>query len=188
MPPTPADPTDADAIAATRRWIERAVIGLNLCPFARAPYAQDRVRIRVSHARDVDALVEDLRAELHWLRQVAAAECETTLLVHPFVLDDFSDYNDFLDVADGVLHEMALEGEIQVASFHPDYQFADADIDAIENATNRSPWPTLHLLRESSVDRAIDSGIDTEAIYERNVELLRRLGAEGWRALGLDGP
>jgi len=176
-------PHDDDAVAATRRWIERAVIGLNLCPFARAPYVQDRLRIAVSRATDVESLAEDLRAELEWLRDADATEYETSLLVHPFVLGDFADYNDFLDVADALLEDMELDGEIQVASFHPDYQFADAPPDAIENATNRSPYPTLHLLRESSVDRAVESGVDTDAIYERNIETLRRLGSEGWRAL-----
>jgi hypothetical protein len=173
-------------VAATRRWIERAVIGLNLCPFARAPYVQDRLRIQVSGARDAEALAADLRAELEWLRDADAAQHETSLLVHPFVLGDFADYNDFLDVADALLVEMELDGEIQVASFHPDYQFADAPPDAIENATNRSPYPTLHLLRESSIDRAVESGIDTDAIYERNIETLRKLGPAGWRALEND--
>jgi len=176
-------PHDDDAVAATRRWIERAVIGLNLCPFARAPYVQERLRIAVSRATDVESLAEDLRAELEWLRDADAVEYETSLLVHPFVLGEFADYNDFLDVADALLEDMELDGEIQVASFHPDYQFADAPPDAIENATNRSPYPTLHLLRESSVDRAVESGVDTDAIYERNIETLRRLGSEGWRAL-----
>jgi hypothetical protein len=173
-------------VAATRRWIERAVIGLNLCPFARAPYVQDRLRIQVSGARDGEALADDLRAELEWLRDADATQHETSLLVHPFVLGDFADYNDFLDVADALLVEMELDGEIQVASFHPDYQFADAPPDAIENATNRSPYPTLHLLRESSIDRAVESGIDTDAIYQRNIETLRKLGAVGWRALEND--
>jgi hypothetical protein len=176
-------PHDGEVVAATRRWIERAVIGLNLCPFARAPYAQDRVRISVSRATDVESLAEDLRAELEWLRDADTVEYETSLLVHPFVLGDFADYNDFLDVADALLEDMQLDGEIQIASFHPDYQFADTDHDAIENATNRSPFPTLHLLRESSIDRAVESGIDTDAIYERNIETLRKLGVEGWRAL-----
>lgn len=176
-------PGDDDAVAATRRWIERAVIGLNLCPFARAPYVQDRLRITVSRARDADALVDDLRKELEWLRDADAKEYETSLLVHPFVLGDFEDYNQFLDVADALLQAMELDGEIQVASFHPDYCFADAHPDDIGNATNRSPWPTLHLLRESSIDRAVESGIDTDAIYERNIETLRKLGRAGWDAL-----
>lgn len=174
---------DDDVVAATRRWIERAVIGLNLCPFARAPYVQDRLRISVSHARDADTLVEDLRKELEWLQGADAKAYETSLLVHPFVLGDFEDYNQFLDVVDALLEAMELDGEIQVASFHPDYCFADAHPDDIENATNRSPWPTLHLLRESSIDRALESGMDTDAIYERNIGTLRTLGRAGWDAL-----
>ena len=176
-------PADEEVVGATRRWIEHAVIGLNLCPFARAPYIQDRLRISVSRARDEESLAHDLRAELEWLRDADATLYETSLLVHPFVLGDFADYNDFLDAADALLAEMELDGVIQVASFHPDYEFADAPPGAIENATNRSPFPSLHLLRESSIDRAVDSGIDTDAIYQRNIETLRELGAEGWRAL-----
>jgi len=179
-------PEDDAVVAATRRWIERAVIGLNLCPFARAPYLQDRLRIAVSRASDVESLAEDLRAELEWLRDADATQYETSLLVHPFVLDAFADYNDFLDVADALLEDMELDGEIQVASFHPDYEFADAPPDAIGNATNRSPYPTLHLLRESSIDRAVDSGIDTDAIYRRNIETLAGLGHDGWAALWAD--
>jgi len=179
-------PEDDAVVAATRRWIERAVIGLNLCPFARTPYLQDRLRISVSRASDVESLAEDLRAELEWLRDADATQYETSLLVHPFVLDDFADYNDFLDVADALLEDMELDGEIQVASFHPDYEFADAPPDAIGNATNRSPYPTLHLLRESSIDRAVDSGIDTDAIYRRNIETLAGLGHDGWAALWAD--
>ncbi|HEY6942801.1 DUF1415 domain-containing protein [Dokdonella sp.] len=180
-------PTDDAAIAATRRWIERAVIGLNLCPFARAPFTQDRLRITVSRATDIDALVDDLRKELEWLRDADAHEWETSLLVHPFVLGDFEDYNQFLDVADALLEAMELDGEIQLASFHPQYRFADAGADDIGNATNRSPFPTLHLLRESSIDRAVESGVDTDAIYERNIETLRKLGHHGWEALWVDG-
>jgi len=179
--PDPA--SDADIVAGTRRWIERAVIGLNLCPFARSPFAGGRVRLRVSDATDEAQLVEALREELQVLNDSDLGVCETTLLILPFVFADFLDFNDFLDVADEVLREMDLEGEIQVASFHPDYCFADAAPDAVENNTNRSPWPTLHLLRESSVDQAIASGVDTDAIYERNIETLRRLGDEGWCSL-----
>ena len=181
------EPSDEAAIAATRQWIERAVIGLNLCPFARVPYTQQRVRLRVSRARDAYALADDLREELEWLRDADPETCETSLLIHPFVLTDFLEFNDFLDVADALLDELDLEGEIQVATFHPDYQFADAEPDAIENATNRSPYPTLHLLRESSIDRAVESGIDTDAIYERNIETLRKLGHHGWEALWVEG-
>ncbi|MEO7325949.1 MAG: DUF1415 domain-containing protein [Dokdonella sp.] len=167
----------------TRRWIERAVIGLNLCPFARAPFAQERVRFRVSHASDTTTLLADLRDELLTLRAADPDACETTLLIHPGVLGDFLDFNDFLDEADALLEELELDGEVQVASFHPDYQFADAQPDAVENCTNRSPYPTLHLLRESSIDQAVASGVDTDAIYQRNIETLRDLGPAGWRSL-----
>lgn len=179
-------PPDDDIIAATRHWIERAVIGLNLCPFARAPLSMGRVRFRVSRATDGSQLVDALRQELQTLHDADPATCETTLLIHPLVFADFLDFNDFLDDADALLREMDLEGEFQVASFHPDYRFADTEADAIENFTNRSPWPTLHLLRESSVDQAVASGMDTDAIYARNIDTLRRLGDDGWRALWRD--
>jgi uncharacterized protein len=176
-------PTDAAVIAATQDWIERAVIGLNLCPFARVPMIQRRVRLRVSHARDAEALMADLREEADLLDSADPAQIETTLLVHPFVFGDFLDYNDFLDVADALLTEMDLDGVLQVASFHPAYQFADTAPDAVENCTNRSPYPTLHLLREESVDRAIEAMPDTGAIYQRNIETLRALGMDGWQTM-----
>ena len=178
--------TDEMIIAATQRWIERAVIGLNLCPFARAPFVQQRIRFRVSQARNADALVIDLREELQALQSTDAQICETTLLIHPFVLRDFSDYNDFLDVADGILRSMKLQGHTQIASFHPDYRFADGDADAVENCSNRSPYPILHLLREASVTHATESTADTDSIYRRNIETLRTLGVEGWSALWRD--
>ena len=174
---------DDAVIAATRRWIERAVIGLNLCPFARAPFAAKRLHFRVSHARDRNALLADLRDELQALHAADPSIRETTLLIHPDMLGDFLDYNDFLDSADAAVRELDLEGELQIASFHPHYRFADAPADAIENCTNRSPYPTLHLLRESSIERAVAAIGDPDEIYRRNVETLRRLGIEGWRAL-----
>jgi uncharacterized protein len=177
---------DAPVIAATQRWVERAVIGLNLCPFARVPFVQRRVRFRVSHARSEDELLTDLYEELKALHAADPLICETTLLIHPDVLTDFLDYNDFLDAADAVVLALGLEGELQVASFHPDYRFADSAEDAIENCTNRSPYPTLHLLREASVERAVESIADTDDIYRRNIETLRRLGMDGWRALWRD--
>jgi hypothetical protein len=177
---------EAKVIAETRRWIERAVVGLNLCPFARAPFVHERIRFRVSRASDEAGLLADLREELQTLDETDPQTCETTLLIHPHVLGDFLAFNDFLDEADALLGEMDLEGEIQVASFHPDYQFADAAADAVENCTNRAPYPTLHLLRESSIDQAVASGIDTDAIYQRNIETLLRLGLAGWQALWRD--
>ncbi|HUH54350.1 MAG TPA: DUF1415 domain-containing protein [Rhodanobacter sp.] len=192
MPDTPslnadALPEDAPYIVDTTRWVERAVIGLNLCPFARAPHVQGKLRMRVSHARDTDALLDDLCGELQSLNALTPEECETGLLIHPFVLTDFLDYNDFLDVADATLQTLGLEGVWQVASFHPDYQFADSSHDDITNFSNRSPWPTLHLLREASVERAMESMSDTDAIYRNNIATLERLGHAGWQALWRDG-
>jgi len=187
-PPVPDEvPIDeAAVITATRRWVERAVIGLNLCPFARAPFVQQRLHFRVSRARSEDALLDDLREELVALHAAEPLSRETTLLIHPGVLTDFIDYNDFLDAADAAIVALGLEGELQVASFHPEYRFANTSADAIENCTNRSPYPTLHVLRESSIDRAVEAMDDTDDIYRRNVETLRRLGADGWRALMRD--
>jgi hypothetical protein len=177
---------EATVLAATRRWVERAVIGLNLCPFARAPFVQQRLHFRVSRARSEEALIDDLRDELLALHAADPMTRETTLLIHPGVLTEFLDYNDFLDAADATLLDLGLEGELQVASFHPDYRFADTAADAIENCTNRSPYPTLHLLRESSIERAIETMVDTDEIYRRNIETLRHLGVQGWRALMRD--
>jgi hypothetical protein len=190
MPDLNADalPEDAPYLADTVRWLERAVIGLNLCPFARAPQVQGKLRLRVSHARDTDTLLDDLCGELQSLNALTPQECETGLLVHPFVLADFLDYNDFLDVADAAVDTLGLEGIWQVASFHPRYQFADSAPDAIENYSNRSPWPTLHLLREASVERAMASMTDTDSIYRHNLDTLRALGIEGWQALWRDNP
>lgn len=177
---------DSPAIAATRRWVDRAVIGLDLCPFARAVQTGNRIRYVESGATTPEALAEDLQRELLHLADADPTRCETTLLVHPHVLADFLDFNDFLDVADALLEELELEGVIQVASFHPQYQFADSTPAAIENYTNRSPHPTLHLLRESSIERAVDAMDDTAGIYEKNVETLRRIGLGGWQRLWQD--
>lgn len=172
-------------IADTRRWLERAVIGLNLCPFAKAVHAKGQIRWVVSAAETEEALLEEL---VHELRTLAAADPEsidTTLLIHPRVLADFAAYNQFLDLADAALVELELDGELQVASFHPDYKFADAEPDAVENCTNRSPYPMLHLLREASVERAVAAFPDAGSIYERNIEVLRKLGYAGWLELSV---
>lgn len=179
------------ALEDTRRWLERVVIGLNLCPFAKAPQAKGRVRFVESAATDADALLADLADELRALAAADPADVETTLLVHPRVLADFDDYNDFLDLADAALEALELDGVLQVASFHPDYRFADAAADDPANATNRSPHPMLHLLREDSLTAVLGDDEDaaaeaSERIVERNVALLRRLGAEGLRAV-IDG-
>jgi hypothetical protein len=173
-------------VAATRRWLERAVIGLDLCPFARPVHLQERIRYRVSAARDADALLQDLSEELLALQAADPAQCETTLLIHPQVMGDFLDYNDFLEVADAAIEALGLEGELQVASFHPRYQFAGTGEDDIDNYSNRSPYPTLHLLRESSVERALDAHPDAGRIYEKNILTLRQLGHAGWRRLWTD--
>ena len=172
-----------DPVADTRRWLERAVIGLNLCPFAKAVVAKQQLRIVLSDASTPDALLAQLGEELLLLRDTPADQIDTTLLVHPDVLGDFLDYNDFLEQADALVEALELDGILQVASFHPDYQFAGSEPDAVENFTNRSPYPTLHLLREDSVSRAVDAYPDPDAIIERNVATLRALGVDGWRKL-----
>ena len=172
-------------VAATRLWLERAVIGLNLCPFARTVFSENRIRYCVSAARTEDELLADLDVELRRLLAADSADCETTLLIHPHALVDFLNYNDFLDLADATLDALDLVDEIQIASFHPHYQFADTLPEDIENYTNRSPYPMLHLLREASIERAVASFPDTATIYEANIMTLRRLGAEGWRRLWL---
>lgn len=172
-----------EVVDQTRTWLERAVIGLDLCPFAKAVHRLGRVRYCVSEAETQAALIDDLAAELRALHAVAPETCETTLLIHPGVLTDFLEYNDFLEVAEAVVAQLELEGEIQIASFHPQYQFAGSGPDDIENFTNRSPYPTLHLLRESSIERALAGTPDPDVIYQRNIETLRRLGHEGWLRL-----
>jgi hypothetical protein len=174
---------DVPEIAETRAWVERVVIGLNLCPFAKAAQIKGLVRYVLSPATDPEALLADLTAELKRLADVPADQVETTLLIHPRALVDFAEYNDFLEVAEDTVAELELDGIIQVASFHPHYQFAGTEPNDIENATNRSPWPTLHLIREDSIDRAVEAFPNAEAIYETNIETMRRLGATGWAEL-----
>lgn len=172
-----------EIIASTRRWLEKAVIGLNLCPFAESIYRATRIRFHVSEQRSAAGLLQELRCELTGLQAADPLQCETTLLIHPWVLANFREYNDFLDVCDAALTELDLEGELQIASFHPHYQFAGTQADDIENYTNRSPYPMLHLLREASVERAIAAVPDTDEIYRRNIRILQTLGHEGWRRL-----
>lgn len=177
---------DHDAvIEATRNWVDKAVIGLNLCPFAKAVYVKNQIRYVVSDAETPEELLEQLMDELQLLSDTPAEQVDTTLLIHPGVLNDFEDYNEFLDVADAAVEDMELEGEIQVASFHPDYQFADTDRNDISNYTNRSPYPTLHLLREDSIDRAVEAFPEAEEIFEKNIETMEKLGHDGWDKLGV---
>jgi uncharacterized protein len=185
MPPAAdtASPGAERALAETRAWVEHAVIGLNLCPFAKAVAAKGQIRYVFSDDTDPEDLLSTLCDELEHLARADPAEVDTTLIVHPGVLTDFLDYNDFLDIADEAVAQMGLEGVLQVASFHPDYRFEGSEPDDPANASNRSPWPTLHLLREDSVDRAVDAFPDAERIYEVNIETLRRLGPQGWAEL-----
>ena len=176
-------PDGTDFIAETRTWLEQIVIGLNLCPFAKAVHVKDQVRFVLSDATTPEALVEELAEELVLLRDTPAEQIDTTLIVHPHVLGDFLEYNDFLDNADAAIEALDLQGILQVASFHPQYQFAGAAADDVSNYTNRSPYPTLHLLREDSVERAVAAFPDPDVIVERNIETLDKLGVEGWTRL-----
>ena len=177
------NPSVDAVVQDTRNWLERAVIGLNLCPFAKAVHVKGQVHYAVSEATEPRQLLADLGAELDALVAMDARERETTLLIAPHCLEDFLDFNDFLERAERLVRKRGLEGVIQLASFHPHYQFAGTEAGDIENFTNRSPYPTLHLLREDSIERAVEAIPDAEAIYEANIETLRRLGPEGWAAL-----
>jgi hypothetical protein len=182
----PLASSEEEVVAATRAWLERAVIGLNLCPFAKAVHVKNQIRYAVSAAQTPEDLLADLVTELRTLQAADPSEIDTTLLVHPRVLSDFLDYNDFLELAEAAVAGEGLEGKIQVASFHPQYQFAGTRPEDIENCSNRSPYPTLHLLREASIERAVAVFPDASRIFERNIETLRRLGRDGWRRLGVD--
>lgn len=174
---------DLRFIAATKLWLEKAVIGLNLCPFAKGVHIKDQIRYFVSQATTPEELVRDLVAELEVLAEANPEKIDTTLLIHPFVMGDFLDYNDFLEVADATLEELDLDGILQIASFHPLYQFEGSQLDDIENFTNRSPFPTLHLLREESIDKAVEAFPEAEDIYEKNIQTLQALGHEAWKKL-----
>jgi len=174
------------AIPDTVRWLERAVIGLNLCPFAKAPHVKGQIHYAVSEAKGLEGLRDELIEELKALAALPADERETVLLVVPHLLRDFLDFNDFLDEADGVLQALDLEGEFQIASFHPDFQFAGTKPDDITNFTNRSPYPTLHLIREASIDRAVEAFPEAEMIYEANMATMEKLGLQGWKKLDVD--
>jgi hypothetical protein len=174
---------DEEVIAATREWIERAVIGLNLCPFAKAVYVKNQVRLVVSRAPHLDGLLEDLDRELDFLAAADPEAVDTTLLIHPTLLPDFLDFNDFMQLAEAAVGEHELDGVIQIASFHPRFQFEGTEPDDIGNFTNRAPFSTLHLLREASIERAVAAFPEADTIYQRNIETLKRLGHAGWDAL-----
>ncbi|MDP9895093.1 hypothetical protein J2W32_003969 [Variovorax boronicumulans] len=183
-------PATIDAFQAeadTRRWLERAVIGLNLCPFAKAVHVKAQIHYAVHLPDDESGLMDALLAEANELAALDAAVRDTTLLIAPNTLADFLDFNDFLGRAERKLSRAGFDGVFQLASFHPQFQFAGTEPDDIENATNRAPYPTLHLLREDSVSRAVEAFPEAEAIFERNIETLEALGPEGWAALDV-GP
>lgn len=181
-PQSPAESHEA-VIAATRHWLTQAVIGLNLCPFAKAVHVKGQIRYAVSDALDMEAVLADLEAELQTLISADPEALDTTLLILPRALADFLDYNDCLFFADRMLKQLRLEGIVQIASFHPAYQFEGSGPDDIENYTNRAPYPILHLLREDSIERAVQAVPDAEDIFERNQETLRRIGLAGWNDL-----
>ena len=178
-------PDSATVTDHTRQWLEKAVIGLNLCPFAKAPHVKNLVRISVSQARHLDGFLEDLDRELQLLGDTPADELETTLLVHPALFPDFDTFNQMLDIADAAVVDNGLEGIVQIAPFHPDFQFEGTDSDDIGNYTNRSPYPTLHLIREDSIAKAAQAFPDASAIFERNIALLEEMGHEGWDKLDI---
>ena len=177
---------DQKAVDVTVKWLERAVIGLNLCPFAKAVHVKKQIRYVVSVATTPEALLEELIRELQYLAETDAEKTDTTLLIHPYVLEDFLAYNDFLDVVDDMLLERDLADELQVASLHPQYQFFGTKLNDIDNFTNRSPYPTLHLLREASVTKAVAAFPEAETIFDKNIETLRSLGREGWDSLNVE--
>jgi hypothetical protein len=180
----PADTlTEIQIITLTSAWVEHVVIGLNLCPFAKPVHTKGQIYYLLSHARDETALAADLRRSLQNLIAASPDKMDTCLLIHPWVLSDFFDYNNFLDTADEILDASDLIGVLQIASFHPNYQFAGTTEDDVTNYTNRSPFPMLHLLREESLDKATDALPDANVIVNRNLETMTTLGQEGWNRL-----
>ena len=176
---------DEQAIQDTQAWLHKAVIGLNLCPFAKAVVVKNQVRFVVCQNPDPEAVLQLLQAELRHLADTDPETVDTTLLIAPNLLPEFLDFNEFLFDCDAVLQLLDLEGVLQIAEFHPRYQFAGVDADDISNFTNRAPYPTLHLLREASIDRAVQAFPEASQIYERNIEVLEKLGQAGWAALGV---
>lgn len=184
----PEIPDDKTIVSQTKKWLEKAVIGLNLCPFAKAPYVKDLVRIEVSRAKHLDGFLEDLDRELQLLGNASPEKIETSLLIHPALFGDFFLFNDMLVLAEQAIQDNGLEGIIQIAPFHPDFQFEGTDAEDITNYTNRSPYPTLHLIREDSISKAVEAFPDAEAVFGRNMALLTEMGKEGWDKLGIPCP
>ncbi len=181
-------PVRPQVIDVTRNWLEQAVIGLNLCPFAKSVHAKGQIHYVVTESEAADEILEVLEAELLALAEIAPQSRDTTLLIIPNGMESFKAFNDLLILADFTLRSLRLQGVLQIASFHPDFQFADVEADDIGNYTNRAPYPTLHLLREDSIARAVAAFPEPETIYEKNIETLTRLGAAGWTAMGLGCP
>ena len=173
------------AVEDTQKWLLDAVVGLNLCPFAKSVVVKEMVRYRVCTSADSADLLVMLREELQHLAEADPNQLDTTLLIAPKALPDFLDFNEFLTDCDDVLTDLGLDGVLQVADFHPHYQFGGTEADDIENFTNRTPYPTLHLLREASIDKAVQAYPDASLIFERNIEVLNQLGHAGWQALGI---
>ncbi|MEM8500444.1 MAG: DUF1415 domain-containing protein [Pseudomonadota bacterium] len=173
--------SDRIEVDATRQWVNNVVVGLNLCPFAKREFMNDKLRFAVTDSTTIERLLEDLLDELNLL--CCQAEIETTLLIHPQVLVDFFDFNDFLAAANDLIVDREFEGIFQLASFHPNYQFAGVDENDASNYTNRSPYPMIHILREESLSRTIDAYPDVDAIPERNVALMREMGGSKLREL-----
>ena len=187
MPPADSA-ASAEIVAATQVWLERAVIGLNLCPFAKAVHVKRQIRYAVTAAQTADELLAELAQELQLLSATDAKTLDTTLLIHPQAMGEFLDFHFFLAKADALIRNQGFDGVFQIASLHPRYEFAGSDAEDIENYTNRAPYPMLHLLREASIDRAVAAFPDAADIFEKNIETLNRLGHEGWRRLWLDEP
>jgi len=182
--PLPAASFDSETVVQdTVRWLERAVIALNLCPFAKGVHTKGQIHYVVSPATDGRELLQDLQRELEALAEISPEKRDTTLLMAPACLEDFLDFNDFLEVVDELIDALDLGGILQVASFHPQFQFAGTEAGDVTNCTNRAPYPTLHLLREDSIDRAVEAFPEAEEIFERNIEVLEKLGMDGWQAL-----
>lgn len=180
----PCFPEDI-VIADTVRWLEKAVIGLNLCPFAKGVHTKGQIHYVVSQATDAEGVAMDLHRELEALAEISPEKRDTTLLILPQAMQDFLDFNDFTELADDLVEELDLGGILQVASFHPMFQFEGTDVDDVTNCTNRAPYPTLHLLREDSIDKAVEAFPEAEMIYERNMQVLQDMGIEGWLDLDL---
>lgn len=166
------------------KWLEEVVIGLNLCPFAKRPFEQQQVHFAVSHARSEAELLETLHQQAQQLIEKPASERETTVLIIENFLQDFLDYNQFLDLAEGLLEQMNWQDELQIASFHPDYQFAGTHPEDAENLTNRAPFPILHLIRQASIEKVLAHyPQDPESIFENNIQTMQNLTPQQKRTL-----